>query len=178
MSKCHLCDKCVRVPRDIRHKLNVYRTDCRRAIKGKEYWSEHIKSLGVYEDIIDGCLRVRHRGGDSSRSRLQAKEVLVETRVSDDAPMKEYTEPDDYQSSESDTVAEGLKDDQSDDQPKSSGKSRNGVIPTKTDNESSATPATLQREDDELPQDGDTDEDDNVQSVKKDLSMDNVAVLI
>jgi hypothetical protein len=166
MSKCHLCDKCVRVPRDIHHKLNMYRTDCRRAIKGKEYWSEHIKSLGVYEDCIDGCLRVRHPGGDMSRSRLQAKEALVETWVSDDTPMKEYTEPDDNgQSSESDTVAEGLKDDQSDDQRKTSGKSGNGVIPAKTDNESNATPAMLQREDDEHPQDGDTDEDDNVQSV-------------
>ncbi|KAG7374647.1 hypothetical protein IV203_013742 [Nitzschia inconspicua] len=60
MSKGHLCDKCMQVPKDIRRKLNIYRTDCRRAIKGKEYWSEHIRSLGVYEDTEDCCLRLRH----------------------------------------------------------------------------------------------------------------------
>ncbi|KAL3914290.1 MAG: hypothetical protein SGARI_000201 [Bacillariaceae sp.] len=58
MSKVHLCDKCPRIPPDVKHKLNIYRTDCRRAIKGKEYWSEHIMSLGVYEDPVDNCLRV------------------------------------------------------------------------------------------------------------------------
>jgi hypothetical protein len=63
MSKVHLCEKCLRIPHNIKHKLNIYRTDCRRAIKGKEYWSEHIKSLGVYEDHVDGCLRVRRKSG-------------------------------------------------------------------------------------------------------------------
>ena len=62
MSKVHLCEKCPRIPADIKHKLNIFRTDCRRAIKGKEYWSEHIISLGVYEDPVDNCLRVNRNG--------------------------------------------------------------------------------------------------------------------
>jgi hypothetical protein len=37
--------------------LNLLRGDCRRALGGKEYWSQHIRALGVIED--EGILRVR-----------------------------------------------------------------------------------------------------------------------
>lgn len=91
MSKCHLCEKCVRVPREIRRQLNVYRTDCRRAIKGKEYWSEHIKWLGVYEDSIEGCLRVRHPTGHNPRPRKNGQHSRPEsdtTKSPDVEPME------------------------------------------------------------------------------------------
>ncbi|OEU07838.1 hypothetical protein FRACYDRAFT_197133, partial [Fragilariopsis cylindrus CCMP1102] len=55
MSKVHLCERCYRIPRDVRRQLIVLRSDCRRAIGGKEYWSENIRSLGVY--VEEGILR-------------------------------------------------------------------------------------------------------------------------
>jgi hypothetical protein len=177
MSKCHLCEKCVRVPRDIRHKLNLYRTDCRRAVKGKEYWSEHIRSLGVYEDPVDGCIRVR-RPGDARRPRLKAQDILFETSVNDDSRMKEYTEPgDDGQSARTDKVEEELKDDGSDDKRKKSGRVMKEVD-NRIDIESNATSAASQGDDDELPQGRSADEEVNAQSVPEDLSLDTVAVAV
>jgi len=58
MSKVHLCERCYRIPRDVRRQLIVLRSDCRRAIGGKEYWSDNIRSLGVY--VEEGILRVKH----------------------------------------------------------------------------------------------------------------------
>ena len=47
MSKVHLCDKCTRIPSHIKHKLNIFRTDCRRAIKGKEEARKEIGLIGM-----------------------------------------------------------------------------------------------------------------------------------
>lgn len=58
MSKVHLCERCYRIPRDVRRQLILLRSDCRRAIGGKEYWSDNIRSLGIYVD--EGILKVKH----------------------------------------------------------------------------------------------------------------------
>jgi hypothetical protein len=79
MSKVHLCERCYRIPRDVRRQLIVLRSDCRRAIGGKEYWSENIRALGVYVD--EGILRVKKapkedatkKGGSSGESSSDAK---------------------------------------------------------------------------------------------------------
>lgn len=65
MSKVHLCERCYRIPRDVRRQLIVLRSDCRRAIGGKEYWSENIRALGVYVD--EGILRVKKAPKDESK---------------------------------------------------------------------------------------------------------------
>ena len=100
MSKVHLCEKCPRIPADVKHKLNIYRTDCRRAIKGKEYWSEHIKSLGVYEDTVDNCLRV-NRGGVIPVSKSSSPSKTT-SRPNEDAKKGEARPESDETSTEKD----------------------------------------------------------------------------
>ena len=50
MSKVHLCERCHRVPDEVKHRLQKLRTANSRASGGKEYWSEGIRALGVYND--------------------------------------------------------------------------------------------------------------------------------
>ena len=50
MSKVHLCERCHRVPDDVKQRLQKLRTANSRASGGKEYWSEGIRALGVYSD--------------------------------------------------------------------------------------------------------------------------------
>jgi hypothetical protein len=56
MSK-HCCERCYCIPPDLRLKLLELRNDSRRATSGKEYWTDRIRALGVYE--VDGTLRVK-----------------------------------------------------------------------------------------------------------------------
>lgn len=55
MSKVHLMKGCHRVPPEVQSKLNSLREDNQRASGGKDYWSDGIRALGVYE--IGRCLR-------------------------------------------------------------------------------------------------------------------------
>ena len=50
MSKVHLCQRCHCVPEDVKRKLQKLRTVNSRASGGKEYWSEGIRALGVFND--------------------------------------------------------------------------------------------------------------------------------
>ena len=50
MSKVHLCERCQRIPSDVRKKLNALRVHNRRAACGIGYWSDGLRALGVYED--------------------------------------------------------------------------------------------------------------------------------
>jgi hypothetical protein len=50
MSKVHLCERCQRIPPDIRAKLSALRIHNRRAACGIGYWSDGVRALGVYED--------------------------------------------------------------------------------------------------------------------------------
>lgn len=50
ISNIHLCEKCYRVPQDLRCKLLLLRSEGRRAAGGKKYWSDRLRSMGVYED--------------------------------------------------------------------------------------------------------------------------------
>ena len=78
MSKVHLCERCYRIPRDVRRQLIVLRSDCRRAIGGKEYWSENIRALGVY---VDGnILRVKKAPKEESKdeSKEESKDESKE----------------------------------------------------------------------------------------------------
>ncbi len=106
MSKVHLCEKCTRIPMHVKHKLNLYRTDGRRAVKGKEYWSERIRALGVYEDPVDGCLRVRQRGDGASEEAKVAvsKKSEVEAWRNDDAMRTASLETPGDKVAEKDTV--------------------------------------------------------------------------
>ena len=72
MSKVHLCERCYRIPRDVRRQLIVLRSDCRRAIGGKEYWSENIRALGVYVD--EGILRVKKAPKESDGDATKKEE--------------------------------------------------------------------------------------------------------
>jgi hypothetical protein len=59
MSKVHLCDRCHKIPEDLKKKLTVLQKACKgnRASGGKEYWAEGLRVLGVYED--NGILRFK-----------------------------------------------------------------------------------------------------------------------
>jgi hypothetical protein len=52
MAKKHLCDKCKAIPIDIKKKLTGLHGTSKtsRATGGREYWSECLRVLGVYED--------------------------------------------------------------------------------------------------------------------------------
>ncbi len=95
MSKVHLCERCYRIPRDVRRQLIVLRSDCRRAIGGKEYWSENIRALGVYVD--EGILRVKKapkeeakddekKEGDSEKKEDSVKEESKEDDKKEETP--------------------------------------------------------------------------------------------
>ena len=66
MSKVHLCERCQRIPRDIRQKLKALRNDNQRAAGGKTYWSDGVRSLGVYEE--GRVLRLRPQTTSSVRN--------------------------------------------------------------------------------------------------------------
>jgi len=105
MSKVHLCERCYRIPRDVRRQLIVLRSDCRRAIGGKEYWSENIRQLGVYVD--EGILRVKKAPKESDATDATKKEEGSEDKKEDD---------DKKDSSESkDEEMEGKKEDKDED---------------------------------------------------------------
>jgi hypothetical protein len=61
--------------------LNLLRGDCRRALGGKEYWSQHIRALGVIED--DGILRVRRT--PKQQKRKDREDALKEAARSSSA---------------------------------------------------------------------------------------------
>merc|ERR1711957_785266 len=82
MSKVHLCERCYRIPRDVRRQLIVLRSDCRRAIGGKEYWSENIRQLGVYVD--EGILRVKKAPKESDATDATRKEEGSDDKKEDD----------------------------------------------------------------------------------------------
>lgn len=103
MSKVHLCERCYRIPRDVRRQLIVLRSDCRRAIGGKEYWSENIRALGVYVD--EGILRVKKPATKEDKEGEDKKEGESKEGESKDEEMKD---------------GEGKKDGESADPPKSS----------------------------------------------------------
>lgn len=50
MSKLHFCKTCTQIPTDTRARLCTLQKVNRRAAGGKEYWSEGLRVLGVYED--------------------------------------------------------------------------------------------------------------------------------
>lgn len=50
MSNVHLCEKCYRIPPDIQMRLHALKSNARRAVGGKEYWVDCLRSMGVYED--------------------------------------------------------------------------------------------------------------------------------
>jgi len=124
MSKVHLCERCYRIPRDVRRQLIVLRSDCRRAIGGKEYWSENIRTLGVY--VEEGILRVKkapkeeESGEDKEGTDKKEEEVAAEIDVEkkeerDDAIMsiEGEEEKSDEKQGESDVVAKGDDDEES-----------------------------------------------------------------
>ena len=98
MSKVHLCERCYRIPRDVRRQLIVLRSDCRRAIGGKEYWSENIRSLGVY--VEEGILRVKRapkeekkekdeeKNGEDKKEGTEKNEDEKETKENDETDKK------------------------------------------------------------------------------------------
>jgi hypothetical protein len=57
MSKLHLCKTCHKIPTSTRAELVTLHLVKNRASGGKEYWSECLQVLGVYEG--KGCLRLR-----------------------------------------------------------------------------------------------------------------------
>eukprot|EP00934_Nitzschia_sp_Nitz4_P004038 Nitzschia sp. Nitz4//scaffold95_size97785//60021//61599//NITZ4_004672-RA/size97785-augustus-gene-0.109-mRNA-1//-1//CDS//3329560487//4028//frame0 len=63
MSKLHFCKTCNQIPAETRAKLATLQKVNRRAAGGKEYWSEGLRVLGVYEDGT--AMRFR---GSSTRS--------------------------------------------------------------------------------------------------------------
>ena len=87
MSKVHLCERCYRIPRDVRRQLIVLRSDCRRAIGGKEYWSENIRALGVYVD--EGILRVKKAPKKDEKEGEDKKEGETKEGESKDEEMKD-----------------------------------------------------------------------------------------
>jgi len=98
MSKVHLCERCYRIPRDVRRQLIVLRSDCRRAIGGKEYWSENIRDLGVYVD--EGILRVKKapkeeakddekKEGDSEKKEDSVKEESKDEEMKEEDKKEE-----------------------------------------------------------------------------------------
>jgi len=99
MSKVHLCERCYRIPRDVRRQLIVLRSDCRRAIGGKEYWSENIRALGVYVD--EGILRVKKaaKEGDEKKEGSDAEKK-------EDGEKKEETKDEEMKVKEEDTAGE------------------------------------------------------------------------
>jgi len=50
MSKVHLCERCVRLPPDIKKKMIMLRNRRHRASGGRAYWIRHMRELGIYED--------------------------------------------------------------------------------------------------------------------------------
>ena len=70
MSKVHLCNRCNRVPPDVRQKLRSTRNENQRASGGKQYWADCIRSMGVYED--GRALRFRPRGADPTAAKDDA----------------------------------------------------------------------------------------------------------
>jgi len=124
MSKVHLCERCYRIPRDVRRQLIVLRSDCRRAIGGKEYWSENIRTLGVY--VEEGILRVKkapkeeESGEDKEGTDKKEEEVAAEIDVEkkeerDDAIMsiEGEEEKSDEKQGENDVVTKGDDDEES-----------------------------------------------------------------
>merc|ERR1712161_51791 len=134
MSKVHLCERCYRIPRDVRRQLIVLRSDCRRAIGRKEYWSENIRTLGVF--VEEGILRVKkapkeeENGEDKEGTEKQGENDVV-TKGDDDEesnkqkdkeekPLKEEGEKDEKQDDKDEQMraeeAEGEKNEEGDEE--------------------------------------------------------------
>jgi len=58
MSKVHLCERCPRLPLEIKKRMIVLRNRRHRASGGRAYWIRHLRELGLYEDGT--VLRARH----------------------------------------------------------------------------------------------------------------------
>lgn len=59
MSKVHLCERCTRIPQDIKRRMVVLRSRRNRASGGRAYWIRHLREMGIYEDGT--VLRARDR---------------------------------------------------------------------------------------------------------------------
>lgn len=68
MSKVHLCERCTRLPPDIKKRMILLRNRRHRASGGRAYWIRHLRELGIYEDGT--VLRARPR---ENRLKANAK---------------------------------------------------------------------------------------------------------
>eukprot|EP00534_Pseudo-nitzschia_fraudulenta_P018193 CAMPEP_0201261886 /NCGR_PEP_ID=MMETSP0853-20130426/5981_1 /ASSEMBLY_ACC=CAM_ASM_000640 /TAXON_ID=183588 /ORGANISM="Pseudo-nitzschia fraudulenta, Strain WWA7" /LENGTH=222 /DNA_ID=CAMNT_0047565011 /DNA_START=21 /DNA_END=689 /DNA_ORIENTATION=- len=50
MSKVHLCERCTRIPQDVKKRMVALRSRRHRASGGRAYWIRHLRELGIYED--------------------------------------------------------------------------------------------------------------------------------
>lgn len=50
MSKVHLCERCPRIPPDIKKRMVKLRSRRHRASGGRAYWIRHLREMGIYED--------------------------------------------------------------------------------------------------------------------------------
>jgi hypothetical protein len=66
MAKGHLMDRCYYIPPPEQERLTVLRGDNRRAGRGKEYWTESIMAMGVYESTSESILRLRNNNNNNN----------------------------------------------------------------------------------------------------------------
>jgi len=76
MSKVHLCERCPRLPPDIKKRMITLRSRRHRASGGRAYWIRHLRDIDIYEDGT--VLRVyqpgeRKKAATAQQIRLQAK---------------------------------------------------------------------------------------------------------
>mmetsp|Transcript_15006 Transcript_15006/g.34790 ORF Transcript_15006/g.34790 Transcript_15006/m.34790 type:complete len:708 (+) Transcript_15006:128-2251(+) len=50
MSKVHLCERCTRIPPDIKKRMITLRNRRHRASGGRAYWIRHLREMGINED--------------------------------------------------------------------------------------------------------------------------------